>query len=445
MDILVPDIPTLDVSVPRLFVEVAIPAPEVYVFQISTLDSARDVLRRAKAVWKAASYDSGILVDEKGNNATVSGALYLPYEGEKYLYLAGAAPNGAYVADTESFQGNEIDVRVRLSKTFWPTGGTYHTVISKYNTGTKQRTFEIRLGDSGFNVYASRDGATTTALNASSSGLPTNVPIWLRATYSATSGNLALFWSRDAEGWTSLGSTSGTSGKLFKTGIPVGVGIRPQTMAQGCPGGGFYRATVIEDGQVTLDFNPANIGSWVISRSTSGYKAALVDRPLLLLDGVDDYLSVPHSTNLDASTSGFTVVAAVRLQSGRRRGELVSKKQSSASGHPGYRSLVTTGYPRGQISDGTTSVTNSASGTALGTGLVSMQITPSQVRTYINGVLSTSTAHSLSNTLSNSRSLYIGALEGTSSFLAGEFIGAAVFQELLSEDEMKRVAQQFGV
>lgn len=435
-------------------------------FTISKLDSDRDVLRRAEAVWKAAAYDGGTLIDLSGNghHATVNGAIQLPYRGKPYLYYPTTNPNGAYATDADQkyFQGNEIDVRVRLSRTSWPTGGTYHTVISKYNTGTNQRTFEIRTGDTGFNVYVSRNGSSTTALNASSAGLPTNTPIWLRATYSASSGNLALYWSRDAQGWTTLGTASGATGTLFKTNISVGVGIRPTGFTQGCPGSGFYRATVIEDGVATLDFNPSDSRephsgwtsaltgeSWVINRPTSNYRAALVDRPLLLLDGIDDHLVVTHHSMLDATTAGFTVVAAVRLAANNISGELVSKKQGSSASYAGYRSLLTSGYPRGQVSDGTTNYTNGSVGDvrfpALVSTLAAVLITPIQVKAYTNGEYSTSLTHALSNALTNSRDLYIGSLNGTESFLPCEFIGAAVFREALSQDQLRRVAQQFGV
>jgi hypothetical protein len=130
---------------------------------------------------------------------------------------------------------------------------------------------------------------------------------WVRATRTATTGDVNFYTSTDGITYTQLGTTqTSTAGNMNASNDVVRIGARDNLGANGAFQGKIYRATIANSigGTPVVDFNPATYNAstsqtqwtsttgevWTINTGTAstGYKGVLVDRTIVQGDGVDD-------------------------------------------------------------------------------------------------------------------------------------------------------------
>jgi hypothetical protein len=190
--------------------------------------------------------------------------------------------------------------------------------------------------------------ATLTATTPATVGATTTAR-WLRYDFLFSSNSVAAYYSADettdptAVTWTQVGTTTvvaTTMRALTTSAVQIG----------GNAGTGLYcglsRYTIIKDGATFLDINPATetLGQtgWTcttgqaltVARATSGYATAVVTRPLLALDGSDDYLQLPAEDipTFTATTGTNTVLVVARNGALAASGTLWSSESASNVG-----------------------------------------------------------------------------------------------------------------
>jgi hypothetical protein len=175
--------------------------------------------------------------------------------------------------------------------------GAAEGYILRYNGSAKTLVLVTNLG--GFTTYSST--ATITAVN--------DAILWVKITRQRSNGEVKFFTSPDGITYTQLGSTVSGSTAAINVGSSVveigsrGVGTTASTL------GKIYRATISNSigGTPVVDFNPASYNAstsqtawtsatgevWTINTGTAatGYKGVLVNRTIVMSDGVDDRLT----------------------------------------------------------------------------------------------------------------------------------------------------------
>ena len=159
--------------------------------------------------------------------------------------------------------------------------------------------FGIKVSTGGFSYYTSTVAASATNL----------VPIWLKYTRIASSGNIEFFTSTNGITYTKLGATvTSPALPIFNSTTILEIGSFALATA-GIMKGKIYRATISNSigGTPVVDFNPATYNAatsqtawtsatgevWTINTGTAatGYKGQLVSKTIVMSDGVDDTLS----------------------------------------------------------------------------------------------------------------------------------------------------------
>lgn len=420
----------------------------------------------AVAAWYADQYDASLdaLVDLTGNGhhalfgstvgADTNDPLLLPYSGEKYLYAPGVASNHARTphAAAAAITG-DLDIRARLDA--W-TSGSARSIIGNVNWNVSG--YELELGTT--NAIDLIVTLPSSYLRASTVPVPfvAGQSGWIRATRVASTGTVTFYTSEDGESWTQLGTpVTGTAGSITAATQPIDVGARAAT--GNVTTGRIYRAQVRDgiDGTLVADFDPsrsqephtsfvaATGETWTINRTSTGRKAVLVDRPLLLF-GTDDYLEVPDHADLDfGSAEDATVVWVGRLHGTTANQALVAKKSDFTTA-AGYAIDRGTGglTPRVMLADGTNNPTATAPVVVAGTATLAALVRNGGLTGVKNGTAGTP-ATDTSVDASNAEVLRFGRLSGAgTSYSDMEFIGAAIFRKALTEAELARVAREFG-
>lgn len=187
---------------------------------------------------------------------------------ENYVYLSGASGNYMSVADAPPLDiTGDLDLQVKVALDDWtPSSNT--SLVSKWITGTSQRSFNFRVDTSGILRLQTSVNGVADSLSAASTVAPTvadGAALWVRVTLDVDNGaggnDARFFTSNDGTTWTQLGSTVTTAGTTSIFSGSSGVEIGARNLGLDFAKGKFYRAIIKNgiDGTTVLDANAAVI------------------------------------------------------------------------------------------------------------------------------------------------------------------------------------------
>ena len=265
----------------------------------------------------------------------------LSYDGEEYLYIPNQAGNYISTPDsTDTSPEGDIDVRACLSPTSWSSQqvliekqGSY--VLSLTATGA------LRLSITSGGLSSTLTSSSTVSLSASQRGC---VRVSLDADNGSGSASASFFASPSGVSWRGLGSPVTVS-----PAVTIDNTSSPLVVFQASTGfsGRAHSASILVGNTVRASFDARECGqtvcvsasgeSYTIVRASSGLKATVVERAMLLFDGVDDLASVAHSSTLDIGPlESITVVAAVRFHGPiSSQCPVVSKRETDSASFSG--------------------------------------------------------------------------------------------------------------
>lgn len=442
------------------------------------------------AAWKAAAYDSAnaLLFDlgPKGNHPLLLGAganapLHLPWTGRTHMWFPGAGlgTNYLWLADAAALKIlGDIDIIVCVVLPDY-TPGTTQTLMGKW-AGAGARSYALNLNTDGtLQIIISVDGTASISGGQASAatGVTDGTGTWLRGTMDADDGagnRVAKFYkSSDSPAtalgsisWTQIGTTQTTVGTttIFDGTAIVAVGAHTNGTA-GLHEGSYHRAAIRDgyDGagtvQLDIDFNDAvgspstftersaNAATVTITRSATGRKSAVVDQTMALF-GTDDYCECADNDLLDfGPTDPFSAVMFLRRHGSSAVQTFIAKKTGIGaevgwwvrSGSGDGRDFVS------NIADGTASVGAGAVGASfvgvLGCIAMVRNVNADVLQSTLKLAPGTAAADTTTTTLANSEVVRIARLSGAGTNYGDfEFFGAAVFREVLTNQDLSRFA-----
>ena len=282
------------------------------------------------AVWHvdAAHAESDRLTDLSGNGRdAVFGAgdaapKVLPHDGEDYIHcpLNQGQRNDLYLPSLSGAVGGTAVVTIH-AKDYEPQSGIQSGLFT-LGARTYGHWSVARKSDGGFNSRVF--DATNTGLTQGNNVQFDTEAEWHRFTKSGVTCTYET--SSDGSAWTVVGTWTHDAG--FDA-VSIGPTARVNYADGLVLGGGWtiYSATFVVDGVTVVDLNPANVsadyatisnpgtegGDWTITRADSGYKTAVVDRPLLLFGGRSDLgASFKTAGSPDNAMTVGTLIAARR-------------------------------------------------------------------------------------------------------------------------------------
>lgn len=242
----------------------------------------------------------------------------LSYDGEPYVYIPLQSGNSVTAPDSVSLSpSGDVDFRVCVTPSSWSAQQVFID---------KQGSYVFSLTSSGaLRLDITAGGSTRTFNSSSTVSLTAGQRGCLRAAFDANNGSgqsvVSFYASPSGVSWRALGSpvtwpsvlsidnsattlslfnaSSGFSGRAHTASLLTGNTVLSSFDAKECS----QLTCVASSGE-----------SYTVVRSSVGLKTTLVERATLLLDGIDDLLSVAHSSTLDVGTlESVSVVAAVRI------------------------------------------------------------------------------------------------------------------------------------
>jgi type II secretory pathway pseudopilin PulG len=265
----------------------------------------------------------------------------LSHDGEQYLYIPNQSGN--YVSTPDSIDASpdgDIDVRACISPVSW---SSQQVLVEKQGSYTLSLTSSgaLRLSVTSGGLSSTLTSSTTVSLSPLQRGC---VRVSLDADNGSGAATASFFASPSGVSWRGLGSPVTTSPS-----ISIDNTSSPLVLFQASTGfsGRAHSASVLVGNTVRVSFDARDCGqtvcisasgeSYTITRSSSGLKAAVVDRDMLLFDGLDDLASVAHSSTLDIGPlESMTVVAAVRFHGPiSSQCPIVSKRETDSASFSG--------------------------------------------------------------------------------------------------------------
>jgi hypothetical protein len=189
--------------------------------------------------------------------ALVKGRTVYDPRSATYLSLPGTSGNYASTPDSAAVSiTGDIDLIAKVAPIDWADGVNYRTVISKGAPSNLQYLLTIALtGKLGFYCDSPTITAESTVALAD---LPNDSVKWIRATRSASSGEVKFYTSDDGAAWTQLGTTvAAATGAATDNSDQLEVGLRSVSGIQPFSGKIYY-AEVRNgiDGTVVAKFDP---------------------------------------------------------------------------------------------------------------------------------------------------------------------------------------------
>ena len=221
---------------------------------------------------------------------------------DNYWYGSGVSGNFVITPNAAANQiTGDIEIIVKVDIT---TDATNQCFVSKYLSFSQ---FLFRKNSSNFLQLIASKTSGAEDINATSTVAITSGLKWYKLTRNATNGEVKFYSSTDGTTYTQLGATvTATSGNMVNGTDPINVGVFSTT---GNPIlGKIYNLTLSNTigGTPVVNFNPAQYNAstsqtawtsatgevWTINTgtATTGYKGVLVDRTIVMSDGVDDRL-----------------------------------------------------------------------------------------------------------------------------------------------------------
>lgn len=363
------------------------------------------------------------------------------------------------------------------------SSGTFDLICRVYFDSVTPSAIQYMMGSTGsrFGFALNTDGkprltvdnnagTTITASASAAVGFAAGAWVWMKTSYSWTTGNAQFFTSTTdtddptAVVWTQLGTdVSATIAQINNTITQLVAGQRNQTSTSPLSGGLRYAAWYL-DGVLSTGIDltqPGNYNStqtsviglsgnaWTITRvTTAGRPLAIVDSRMLI-EGTDDYLQVANDAAFDPGTADFTAFALVRHWNPAAFGYAIAKKASDATADNGWMAGITNaGQVRVKVTDGTNVVlVTGPSVTAGARQIVGVRIrrAPQLVDAFVvseNGGFAYVPADISSvGALANTSPLTMGADSSAGGRFAGVHKGGGYFNRALTDAELRQLPQ----
>jgi len=403
-----------------------------------------------------------------------------------YLDLPGASGDYADSPDSAalSFSG-DIEVVVRVALTDWTPGTTAY--IGKAETsGTRSWNFYMQNNNGRPSFFWESGGVTKIRNSSIAYGFNDGQLVWLKTTLDVSAGEVSFYYSTEmvddesAVTWTlhetpaalgaftiddndseiRIGTTEAANwlnGTVRRAIIKDGIGgtvVFDADFTGLAPGVTSFTEDSSNAATVTLNGNAAVAGGsnkWDVNRATSGLVTALVDRPMFVLDGTDDYLEIPNDLfDLDVSTTSHDSTAIIAHRTHNlATGTIFAKRDGVTAADAGW-SITSdgSGIPTIEISDAVDEASDA--GTAIiASALVTVGFTDTtfsaanEVELFQNGVGTGSPGNTddVSGGF-NGVTLQIGAESDGGVPWDGEFYAAAFWQRALTDAEILEASER---
>lgn len=413
---------------------------------------------------------TGDLLDLSGNgNHFVPGAgaaapLWLPYDGEPYVYFPAVATNSLYTLDAPGLNvtGDVLDLRTSWALNDW-TSGSYQCLVEKgaddsyglFVSGTG--TLQINLKATGSGVFNAQSTAPVT--------LPDGVRGWVRATRSAVTGIIRFYQSVDGTTWTQVGTdVAAATGVLVDGTRPLFLGEREGGSLMAL--GKFYSLEVYSDGVPVCGLDAADIASpyqtapglngetWVLARASLGLRLVAVDRPMFAIHTNTFLRADNDGPEIQITTGPLTVVLASRhpVTPSVAQAYLTHKGALGTTGtNAGWalRSSLSFGTIRAELSSTVPpgDTVTASSGVVADGRLITTVMTRGDgsglVKLYTNDNLNT--VADQSKDLSTTALMRVGSTGTGGNDAEMEFLGAALWNRALTAAEVAQVQEEFQI
>ena len=416
------------------------------------------------------------------SSADSNDPVWLPYSGERYLYLPGVASNLLSTPDTAGTSpSGSIDIRMKLGAPTWtPAAGA--TLAAKWGAAG-QRSYKMSLTSSGaVSLSVSADGTNTSATATSSSAVSFagGQVGWLRAMYtvlSATTYQISFSQSADGFNWTTLNTpvtTTIAATSIYDSAATTRIGGADDASAT--LNASVYQASFYSSSAVAwLDMSASTCtqtscsgstaNSWSVSRAVSPLaQSVVVDRSLFRVSGTTWLNLAPNSALDMLANQNATVVIAARFHGGPTSGtpQVVSHRDQTTSSPcgtgwsihqvvgsaPAFQTVLSTGtacqVASLSLSDHTAGVLGVVRSNSGGTvaSFAGSNLSQLSVKSgTATGVASQSYASSLPARVGILASGTGIAADQPGSF---ELFGIAIYARALSDDEIVAVARLLG-
>ena len=422
------------------------------------------ILERAELLLQAKNYSgTGAWLDESDNshNAQLGSTagddtndpLFLEpgtggTPGVQYLYMPGTV-NNTVSTSTFTLTGN-ITATAVIKPDDW-TPGTEHSIFAKTSGNNG---FQFVIQTTGELAVKIGDGAAiTTYVSTAATGETDGTEHTVTAIY-VDGGSGTVDFQVDGG---ALGTQVATTKTLTNAATNAVIGASVV--------GGIVSVT-LTDGASTTYLNPdftdrirlyepyatvvdAAGNTWTINRSATGVPATVIDQPMFVFDGIDNYMEIADHANLNFDTTdSLTLVWAGR--DNRSSGEAsyyLAAKQSDNDGSAGWGlfAVKVNGDVYGILADGTANLNdlNAAASTAqvAKVHVLRRDATANEIEVFTDGAGSgTPTTDTTAATSANGLPLRIGVRSGgVNKLFGGETHAVSLFREALTDAQIAEV------
>ena len=186
---------------------------------------------------------------------------------------------------------------------------------------------------------------------------------------------------------------------------------------------------------------------WTINRSATDYVSTIVDQPMFLFDGVNDYIVVADHADLDfAAAEPLAAIGVARIHSASQTAIIFGKKTINTAGD-GWTVGIFTDDIWVNIGDGVAGASNTMPEPAINTmfsaGIV-RNIALDHVKVFHDGVASgLPQADITTQSLHNDNDALIGAAPpGTMQFFRGQIMAVALWRSALIDTQLATAANE---
>jgi hypothetical protein len=277
----------------------------------------------ATAGQAAAKLYSLTVAGDAVQTTAASQPLLLAHNGDNYWWGSGVDGNHCSTANRATSSTSTADIKIQL-------GGGNHTanktIFAKSDaSGGEGDVFMIRFANAttGTIQFYYNVGFGANQISSTGIGAIANYVGWIRVTYlsNGTNADITFYSSTDGTNWTTLSTHNVVSARLGNGSSPYNVCANATFNAFTGKVLRVYYSNSI-GGTPVVDFNPATYNAatsqtawtsatgevWTINTgtATTGYKGVLVNRTIVMSDGVDDGLAPISNILLFINGTNYT-------------------------------------------------------------------------------------------------------------------------------------------
>lgn len=424
-------------------------------------------------------------LDESGNGhhgrfGTTAGEdtndpLFLPFDGQ-YLYLPGLSGNYVSTPDAAALDiVGDIWLAGRFALTDW-TPAADVTLIAKWEDTLDQRSYRLLVDTTGvLRIEWTTAGTAVSLVSSDSTVAPTvndGAKLWVAGTLDVSTGDVKFFTGgiEAVPSWTQLGTTvtgagvtsihSGTAlvemgadntgtaqlltGRIYNGEIENGFDVDVGTLVFDAD---FTDSNNVVEPFATFTESSAQAATVTINRATTGVKATVVDRAIMLI-GTDDEFEIPDDDNLDfGATNDFTIMLMGRVFFDPPNLATVFSKFAGGIGYQLIHNGADPPFLSATFDDGPNRPSGlHATAVTYGQRHVWTMLRDAGVtqETFQDGGTSTSRTDTTTGTLANTRELTMAGGGGVV-FNDMEVHAFVVFREALSDADVAQAGEELGV